>query len=188
MVANDTLFSFERLSSYEPSSYENRYRALDDFRGTFDVPKHWGHLSPYFSSPMFPEMQERKVLPQQCNLKQVHMLHRNGAHMPAKDSPASRFAEAIDNVTMGSSVTLNATGPLAFLNHWKYELGVGHLTAAGAQQMFDSGVQSFYRYGALFNASKLASKPVLRTTSQHRMVDSASHWALECTVSMRLPR
>lgn len=178
MVANDTLFSYERLSSYEPSPYENRYRALDDFKGTFDIPKHWGHLSPYFSSPMFPEMQERKILPQHCNLKQVHMLHRNGAHMPAMDSPASHFAEAIANTTMGFTVNLNATGPLTFLNHWKYDLGVGGLTAAGAQQMFDSGVQSYYRYGALFNESRHASKPVLRTTSQHRMVDSASHWAM----------
>lgn len=72
----DTLFSEESMREYGPAPYETRYRALDDSTGKFDVLKHWGNLSPYYSSPLYPNIQKYKALPANCKIKQVHMLHR----------------------------------------------------------------------------------------------------------------
>lgn len=72
----DTLFSHEQMREYGPAPYETRYRALDDSDNKFDVLKHWANLSPYYSSPLYPEVQKYKAMPSQCKLKQVHMLHR----------------------------------------------------------------------------------------------------------------
>jgi len=72
----DTLFSHEQLREYGPAPYETRYRALDDTDNKFDVLKHWANLSPYYSSPLYPDVQKYKAMPSQCKLKQVHMLHR----------------------------------------------------------------------------------------------------------------
>jgi hypothetical protein len=72
----DTLFSPEQIREYGPAPYETRYRALDDPENKFDVLKHWAYLSPYYSSPLYPDIQKYKALPSQCKLKQVHMLHR----------------------------------------------------------------------------------------------------------------
>jgi hypothetical protein len=52
------------------------------------------------------------------------------------------------------------------------------LTPAGSQQLFDSGIQSYYRYSALYNASAQQHKPIVRTTSQSRMIDSATYFNL----------
>lgn len=76
-----------------------------------------------------------------------------------------------------SKATFSFDGPLAFLNDWKYNLGTNMLTPAGSQQLYDSGVQSYYRYSALYNSSR-PTKPVVRTTSQSRMVDSATYFNL----------
>lgn len=76
LAEEDTLFSEEPLREYGPAPYETRYRALDDDTNKFDVLKHWGNLAPYYSSPLYPDVQKHKALPSFCKLKQVHMLHR----------------------------------------------------------------------------------------------------------------
>ncbi len=64
------------------------------------------------------------------------------------------------------------------MNEWKYELGAEVLNPIGNQELFDSGVQHYYRYGALYNASEEQHKPVIRTTSEQRILDSARYWTL----------
>lgn len=64
------------------------------------------------------------------------------------------------------------------MNDWKYNLGSNLLTPAGSQQLYDSGVQSYYRYSALYNSTAQKHKPVVRTTSQSRMLDSATYFNL----------
>lgn len=48
----------------------------------------------------------------------------------------------------------------------------------GRQQLFDSGVHAYYRYGKLYNETTQAHKPVVRTTSQSRILDSARYFTL----------
>lgn len=76
LAEEDTLVSDEPVREYGPAPYETRYRALDDDTNRFDVLKHWGNLAPYYSSPLYPELQKSKPIPSYCKLKQVHMLHR----------------------------------------------------------------------------------------------------------------
>lgn len=80
--------------------------------------------------------------------------------------------------TIANATNLTATGPLSFLNDWSYTLGAEVLVAVGRQQLFDSGVKAFLRYGGLYNESTQTHKPVVRTTSQSRMLDSARYFAL----------
>lgn len=104
---------------------------------------------------------------------------RHGARLPT-DSPqesAPQFGHFFTNLTQ-SNTTFNFDGPLSFMNDWKYTLGSNLLTPAGSQQLYDSGVQSYYRYSALYNSTAQKHKPVVRTTSQSRMVDSATYFNL----------
>lgn len=85
------------------------------------------------------------------------------------------------------------TGPLAFLNTYKYLINSeGYLTNVGASTEFAGGVWFWNKYGRLlFDAQpgQLAydphypngtarPKPVLRTTSQSRMWNTQINWAL----------
>lgn len=84
------------------------------------------------------------------------------------------------------------TGPLAFLNTYKYILGRGYLTGLGAATEFTAGATFWNRYGRIlynattaqlaYNASEpngtARRKPVLRTTGQSRIENSEINWAL----------
>ncbi|UZJ55137.1 hypothetical protein CBS101457_004457 [Exobasidium rhododendri] len=176
----DTTFPARSRREYDPAPYETRYRAVDDESGSFDVVKHWGNLSPYYSSPLYPELQKHKILSANCKIKQVHILHRHGARLPTDDveEAAPYFGQFLANLTSSNGDAISFDDPLQFLRDWKYDLGFNVLTRAGTQQLFDSGVQSFYRYAALYNASSQAHKPVVRSASQSRVIDSASAFSL----------
>jgi hypothetical protein len=78
-----------------------------------------------------------------------------------------------------------------FLNMWKYYLGENLLVATGAAQDYTSGTQFWNIRGRLlynatigqpfYNSSFVNGttrpKPLLRTTSQERILDSALAWA-----------
>lgn len=81
------------------------------------------------------------------------------------------------NATAGIGPELNATGDLAFLSSWSYTLGQGNLVANGRQELFDAGTAAWYQYGHLYEPGLQNHKPVLRTTSQTRMLDSTKYWA-----------
>jgi hypothetical protein len=104
---------------------------------------------------------------------------RHGARLPTDDvnEEGPFFGRFLSNLTE-SETTFNFHGPLRFLRDWKYNLGVNILTRSGSQQLYDSGVQSFYRYASLYDSSSQARRPVIRTTSQSRIVESADSFIL----------
>lgn len=165
------------------ASIETRWKPLDAANNdTYNIFEHLGNQSPYFSSPLFAEFQkEHARLSQNCTVKQVHILHRHGARYPTSSTTegAPYFGAVMANVSKLNHPESNfsASGPLSFLNSWTYELGAEVLNPVGTQQLFDSGVHHYYQYGRLYNASS-ELKPVIRTTSQQRILDSARYWTL----------
>jgi Histidine phosphatase superfamily (branch 2) len=97
------------------------------------------------------------------------MLSRHGSRYPTSGSNVYDFGKRIAN----SSSTFNATGPLLFLNNWKYELGLETLVPRGHQELFESGILHYYNYGQLYNPN---SKIIVRTTTQDRMLKSAEYF------------
>lgn len=141
-----------------------------------DIFSNLGPYTPWRPSTLFPQTAAYEVLPDQCTVKQVHILHRHGARYPTDgmDDGPGLLAAKIQNTTRNN--TFEASGELAFLHDWKYELGVADLVHQGAQELFDSGVKAYYQYGKLLeNATE---KPVIRASSSSRVVDSARYWAL----------
>ena len=101
------------------------------------------------------------------------------------------FAGKVKNFTAANPGS-QFKGPLAFLKSWTYQIGEGALegllTAPGSVTEFTSGVTFWNQYGRLlynasagqprYNASLVnRPKPVLRTTSQPRILQSAKYWA-----------
>jgi hypothetical protein len=112
-----------------------------------------------------------------------------------KDFPTSPYDDGLNYENFGQKMlnwtTANPskqfTGPLAFLNSWKYQMAESYLTGIGAATAFQSGVVHWNRYGRiLYNATvgqlaynaSFRPKPVLRTTSQSRTQNSQINWAL----------
>lgn len=122
------------------------------------------------------------MLPEQCTVTQVQLLHRHGARYPTSSPTegAPLFGATIANIskTTHPNSNFSASGPLSFLNTWTYQLGAEVLVPVGTQELFDSGVHSYYRYGKLYNATTQKHKPVVRTTSEQRMLDSARFFNL----------
>jgi hypothetical protein len=179
LAETDTIISADSQRAYGPAPYEVRYHALGDDDDNFDILKHWGPYAPYFSNPSFRRIQNFRSVPERCTIKQVNLLHRDGARLPTSKNAFAQWFEAGTSerasIDHGHKITFN--GPLHFLNQWTYRLGYNELTSAGIQQMFDSGIQAHYRYGGLFNRSKVAHRPVVRTLTQQRLAESAKWWA-----------
>lgn len=96
-------------------------------------------------------------------------------HSSSTAEGAPHFGAVVGNWTKAGNLT--ASGELAFLTNWTYELGAEYLVPIGAQQLFDSGVYHYYQYGKLLNQS-LGHKPVVRVPSQSRMLNSSRYWTL----------
>jgi hypothetical protein len=138
-----------------------------------------GNLSPYFSNPIGFGVAEYP-LPPGANISQVQvgfrdmfsgssftdyyqMLSRHGSRYPTGGSNVQTFGKRIANATGN----FKATGPLSFLNTWKYELGEEILVPRGRQELFNSGILHYYQYAQLYNPN---SKIIARTTTQDRML------------------
>jgi hypothetical protein len=138
-----------------------------------------GNLSPYFSNPIGFGVAEYP-LPPGANISQVQvgfrdmfssssftdyyqMLSRHGSRYPTGGSNVQTFGRRIANATGN----FKATGPLSFLNTWKYELGEEILVPRGRQELFNSGILHYYQYAQLYNPN---SKIIARTTTQDRML------------------
>ncbi|KAK0642429.1 3-phytase A [Lasiodiplodia hormozganensis] len=128
-----------------------------------------GHLTPYTPNPEGFGVDEYP-LPPGTNITQLHMLHRHGERYPTSTDGSITLAEKIVN----ASGTFNATGDLAFLNGWTNKLGAEILVPVGKQHLFDSGVTHYYSYGHLYPNN--GSKIIARTTTQHRMIESAEYF------------
>ncbi|KAI0030935.1 phosphoglycerate mutase-like protein [Vararia minispora EC-137] len=136
-----------------------------DRRGsTFNVVRNWGNLSPWFSLPAgtFGLPKASPLVPNGCDLTQVHILHRHGARYPTSGSAPAAFAAKIQS--LANSTGFDATGPLEFLATWEYKLGAEILTPLGRQQLYDLGVNARVRYGVLLKG--FTDIPVWRTTSE----------------------
>lgn len=168
-----------RINTTKPitgRTIEDRYEVEGaSSNSTFDITKHWGNTSPWFPSPLFPEAQSHRQLDESCSIDRVFILHRHGDRYPTSYSTegAPYFGSVIANATQANN--LSVSGPLSFLSNWTYQLGAEVLTPFGAQELFDSGIKAYYEYGRLYNAST-QPKPVVRTTSEQRMLDSARYW------------
>ncbi|CCV00433.1 unnamed protein product [Malassezia sympodialis ATCC 42132] len=147
--------------------------AEQDHATSDDIFRNLGSTSPYHQADdLFPETHGYENVPKQCRIKQAHILHRHGSRYPATGAglldAKLGLAQKLGN--------LQAQGDYGFLHSWKDQLGENALVHLGAQELFDSGVKYYYEYAQLLEQSK--QKPVLRTTSQSRMIDSARYWAL----------
>lgn len=125
-----------------------------------------GYLSPYTPSPGFGV--NEYPLPPGAEIVQVQMLSRHGARYPTMNSNVYQLGKRIAGADQ-----LKASGPLAFLNSWEYQLGHEILVQRGRQELFDSGVLHSYMYSSLYNPN---SKIIVRTTTQDRMLKSAEYF------------
>ncbi|GFF31949.1 3-phytase A [Aspergillus udagawae] len=163
------------------------------FASGFDITTSWGNLSPYKDVPGF---NVSNGVPQGCELSQVHVLHRHAQRYPVSalldGGGMEAFAQKVKNYSKlhGSKV---GKGPLAFLNEWEYMLGEDTLQVTGAATEATSGASIWSKYGRLLyragpNVAAWDSslnvypngtarpKPIFRTTSQARILESARWW------------
>ncbi|KAH8929993.1 phosphoglycerate mutase-like protein [Atractiella rhizophila] len=160
-----------------------RPRAKDsNASSTFDIAKHWGNLSPFYSVPQsFPGSESVEnaspSIPHACKLKQVHILHRHGARYPTSYSGPENFALKLAR----HLPNLKTSGDLSFLPSWRYTLGAEILTPFGRNQLFQLGVGMRQKYGYMLSQGseeeRKGNKLVFRTTSQDRMLKSALNFA-----------
>lgn len=154
------------------------------------ISRYWGQISTYQDNPENYFGVQNVGLPDGCQVVQAHTLQRHANRFPTgyfdDGINDENFAAKVFNFTQGGIKT-GFTGPLAFLNTYRYIMGESYLTGLGAAVEFQSGVQFWNRYGrTLYNATKgqLAynatgrAKPVLRTTGQSRIENSQINWAL----------
>lgn len=130
--------------------------------------EHMGYLSPYFPNPSGFGIDEYP-LPDGAKIVQVQMLSRHGARYPTLGADVFHLGDKIKN----NSGNFKATGPLTFLNDWEFQLGHEILVPRGRQELFESGVNHYYRYGQLYNPN---SKIIVRTTTQDRMLKSCEYF------------
>ncbi|KAJ5739867.1 hypothetical protein N7533_012651 [Penicillium manginii] len=166
-----------------------------DYASGFDMTKSWANLSPYKDATSFGLP---KGVPQGCELSQVHVLHRHAERYPT-DYPLDGagmqdFAAKFTNYSKAHPGKNIATGPLKFLNDWDYVIGSDILMETGAATEATSGAHFWIKYGRLlyrpdrdhvaaWNESlnvwpngTARPKPVFRTTSQSRILESARWW------------
>ncbi|KIP05069.1 hypothetical protein PHLGIDRAFT_31059 [Phlebiopsis gigantea 11061_1 CR5-6] len=145
----------------------------------FDIFKHWGNLSPWFSVERGAfGLDSGPEVPETCSITGLHLVHRHGARYPTQfasfGGPAN-FSGRLNQAAAG----WKAHGDLKFMNEWTYKLGEEVLTPFGRQQLFDLGVATRIKYGFLLkNFSESNTLPVFRTESQDRMLASALNFAI----------
>ncbi|KAF7176140.1 hypothetical protein CNMCM7691_001616 [Aspergillus felis] len=163
------------------------------FTSGFDLTTNWGNLSPYKDAPGF---NATNGVPRGCELSQVHVLHRHAQRYPVSalldGGGMEAFAQKVKNYSKlhGGKV---GKGPLAFLNEWEYMLSEDTLQVTGAATEATSGASIWSKYGRLlyragpgvaaWNSSlnvypngTARPKPIFRTTSQARILESARWW------------
>jgi hypothetical protein len=158
------------------------------------ISQQWGQISTYSDNPTNAFGVKDVGLPAGCQVEQAHTLQRHAQRFPTSyidDGILTEgFAQQVVDYTAKSSRSFS--GPLSFLNSYKYQMNESYLTGIGANTEFALGVNFWNRYGRiLYNASAgqvsydpdysngtARPKPVLRTTSQSRIRESQINWAL----------
>ncbi|KAK5124996.1 hypothetical protein LTR85_001186 [Meristemomyces frigidus] len=160
------------------------------------ISQYWGQLAPYRDNDDSYFGVDDVGLPDGCQIEQVHSLQRHAQRFPTSyfDDGVNdeNFAAKVYNFTSTASSNASFSGPLTFLNTYRYQMLESYLTGPGAVTEFTSGQTFWNRYGrTLFNATPgqlqynatydnltARPKPVLRTTSQSRIENSQISWAL----------
>tara|TARA_R110002060_G_scaffold19521_16_gene26662 strand:- start:439 stop:879 length:441 start_codon:yes stop_codon:yes gene_type:complete len=130
------------------------------------LPNYWGNLSPWYSvsSADYGLPDTSPLVPEGCNIVQMHLLYRHGARYPTTGAAPSTFAEKLYNATHDGG--FNVTGELGFLSDWAYKLGGELLTPFGRSQLFNLGIAYRQLYGELLNNfTEAGTLPVFRTES-----------------------
>ncbi|EDU44000.1 3-phytase B precursor [Pyrenophora tritici-repentis Pt-1C-BFP] len=143
-----------------------------------DIAKYWGNLSPWYSvrSADYGLPDASPLIPDGCEITQMHLLYRHGARYPTSDAAPAKFAQKIVNATKTDGLAFS--GELEWLANWKYKLGAELLTPSGRSENFMLGVEYRQLYGHLLNNFTESGKiPVFRTESQDRMVHTAENFA-----------
>ncbi|KAH0294072.1 phosphoglycerate mutase-like protein [Aureobasidium namibiae CBS 147.97] len=158
------------------------------------ISQQWGQISSYSDNPFDAFGVKDVGLPAGCQVEQAHTLQRHAQRFPTSyvdDGILTEdFAQKVVDFRANSSSSFS--GPLSFLNSYKYQMNESYLTSIGARTEFGLGVDFWNRYGRiLYNASAgqvsydtnlpngtARPKPVLRTTSQSRIRESQINWAL----------
>lgn len=160
----------------------------------FDMKASWGNLSPYADASGF---NVSMGFPVECELSQVHVLHRHAQRYPT-DWPLDggwmeQFGQKVANYSKKHPRAKLGKGPFSFLNHWEYRLGENTLLPIGAATEAASGAQFWSIYGRLlyhagvgdatwdsslnvFSNGTSRPKPTFRTTSYPRILESARWW------------
>lgn len=141
-------YNYEDSSSFPLVAPQPRGSA--QFGDKFDIKKYWGNLSPWYSvsSADYGLPSASPILPDGCDIVQMHLLYRHGARYPTSGALPSTFAQKLLNAS-SSSAGLSVTGELGFLSDWTYKLGAELLTPFGRSQNFNLGVA--YRQVCLSN-------------------------------------
>ena len=115
------------------------------------------------------------IVPDGCDITQVHLLYRHGARYPTSGAAPQTFAQKLVNAT---KTGFSVSGELSFLSDWTYKLGAELLTPFGRSQNFMLGVGYRQLYGHLLNNfTESKTIPVFRTESEDRMVKTAENFA-----------
>ncbi|GAA97383.1 uncharacterized protein L969DRAFT_87329 [Mixia osmundae IAM 14324] len=197
-IAASALLSVQALpsSSKEAWALERRQMSgnstlVSDFNL---ISQYWGQISPYRDLAENHFGVNNTGVPAGCGLVQAHSLQRHGQRYPT-GSPwdgigDAAFAQTVTNYTAANG-TNGFSGPLSFLNHYSYQLGSSLLTSPGTTTEFYKGTLFWNRYGRLiYNATAgqplynatfangtARPLPVIGTTSQSRILNSALDWA-----------
>ena len=96
----------------------NKNASKQDSKPPFDIFKHWGNLSPWFSVERGSfGVDSGPEAPESCRVTGLHLLHRHGARYPTEwasyGGPANFSARLHDN-----AAGWNGTGQLEFMNNW----------------------------------------------------------------------
>lgn len=136
----------------------------EGYRCSPKIAHFWGQYSLWYSVPS--EISFKP--PKGCHVTFANVLSRHGGRDPTVGKSMA-YALLIANIQNTSTAFPDE---FAFLKHYEYSLGADELTAAGRQEMVNSGAHFFRRY------HKLVKKhtPFVRAGGQHRVVESAQEW------------
>ena len=112
------------------------------------ISSYWGQLSPYADNVETYFGVEYAGLPDGCQIEQAHSLQRHANRFPSSsfDDGANdrNFAMKVVNWTAAHPAKI-FTGPLTFLNSYRYRIGSNYLTGLGATAEVMAGVQFWNR-------------------------------------------
>jgi hypothetical protein len=187
-TGNKDLGNMNTNSNFENKSNKRERRQSstptnDQVTGNISlIMPYWANLSPYQDNDPDAFGVTDIGLPDGCQVEQVFLLHRHAARYPS-NADTKDINEVVAKL---KNTTGNYIGPLSFFNSWVNQLGSEQLLPLGTSMEYQSGVETWRKYGRLlYNAAKGQNyynatgqtKPILRCNNVPRVNDSAHAWA-----------